>query len=160
MDFPVVDGERDADHHSWAHYTGVAICEHVARTRADRPWMARIRDAEPRCLAVERERHAGVRPGSGDYPAAMALWLALHDLVGPRAIGAALNELDARDERLRVRGVRHYRFEELRDGRERTLRNPELARAAAELLPAQGATEPTALEPETPEGAAASRNQD
>jgi hypothetical protein len=44
----------------------------------------------------------------------MALLVALHDLVGPRAIGQAINALDAGGKAQRVNRVRYYTLADFR----------------------------------------------
>jgi hypothetical protein len=44
----------------------------------------------------------------------LAVLIALHDEVGSRAIGEAINALDAKDQRLRINRVRYYTFAELK----------------------------------------------
>lgn len=103
----------EEDHHAWAHYTGVTIVEHLAAAKAPPEWLADCKDARWRSLAAERERLEGVAPGGSDRDAVLARLLALHDEVGPDAIGAAIDALDAEDERTRVNRVRYYTFDEL-----------------------------------------------
>ena len=64
----------------------------------------------------------------------LALLYALHDAVGPEAIGAAINHLDEKDERLRINRVRYYTFDELRDGLSATLKSKRDKKAVRELL--------------------------
>jgi hypothetical protein len=44
----------------------------------------------------------------------MGLLLALHDSVGPKAIGAALNRLAEQKKNTRINHVRYYRFTDFR----------------------------------------------
>jgi hypothetical protein len=44
----------------------------------------------------------------------MALFVALHDVVGPHAIGQAINALDAGNKAQRVNRVRYYGLEDFR----------------------------------------------
>lgn len=121
------DRTDEADHHSWAHYTGVAAVEALAADKRHAKLVSELRDVRWRSLAKEREAAAGRRCGWKDYESSMALWIALHDAVGSRAIGAALNAIDAADQTLRVGRVRYYsreRFEkellaQARDERQR-----------------------------------------
>jgi hypothetical protein len=128
------DTASEEDHHAWAHYTGVAVCEHVLATHADHPALERVRDDRWRSLAKLREEVAGVAPGRGSRGAVLALLVALHDAVGPRAIGAAIDHLDERDRRLRVNRVRYYSFRELRDGLRDTLADKAARERVDELL--------------------------
>jgi len=109
-------GERsdEADHHSWAHYTGVAAVEALSQDQRHAKLLSELRDVRWRSLAKEREAAAGRKPGWKDYESTLALWIALHDSVGARAIGAALNAVDAANQTLRIGRVRYYsreRFE-------------------------------------------------
>jgi hypothetical protein len=99
------------DHHAWAHYTGVVIVEHLAQQAKDKPALQNMKDARWRSLALERALPANrVPPSVKDQPAVMALLIALHDSVGPKAIGAALNRLDEQNKEKRVNQVRYYSF--------------------------------------------------
>jgi hypothetical protein len=104
------------DQHQWAHYTGVVIVDHLTEKAADKPWMQGLRDARWRSLKLERalpdnqvEPSLGAKPGG-----VMALLIALHDSVGPKAIGAAMNQLDAQNKNRRVNHVRYYSFADFR----------------------------------------------
>jgi hypothetical protein len=61
-------------------------------------------------------------------------FLALHDELGAKAIGAVLNFLDRQDRRRRINGVRYYTFKELREGLAATLREPKARKAVAMLF--------------------------
>lgn len=99
------------DQHAWAHYTGVALVEHLAETAKDRPWMASLRDVRWRSLKLERALPANqVPPSTASQGAVMATLLALHDAVGPKTIGAALNRLDEQKKNRRINHVRYYSF--------------------------------------------------
>jgi hypothetical protein len=104
---------EEQDHHAWAHYTGVTIVEHLAQERDPPEWLAACTDVRWRSLTQERQRLAGVEPGASDRDGVLARLIALHDLVGPRAIGNAINDLDEKDERRRINRVRYYTFREL-----------------------------------------------
>lgn len=122
----------EEDHHAWAHYTGVVIVEHLA---AKKPaCLGEARDERWRSLALERERLAAKQPSQDDRDGVLALFLALHDAVGARGLGAALNHLDALDERPRVNGVRYYGFRDLERGLLATLDDKELEKKVSELL--------------------------
>jgi hypothetical protein len=108
------DRSREEDHHSWAHYTGVTIVEHLAGQAKHSNLLAELRDVRWRSLAKEREAAQSEKPSLATRETVMALWIALHDAVGPKAIGDALNALDAEDKRLRVNRVRYYTFAELK----------------------------------------------
>lgn len=106
---------RQEDHHAWAHYTGVAIVEHIAALEPAPAWLGELRDARWRSLGRERERLSGVAPSLESEDGVLALLIALHDRVGPRAIGDAIDRLDREDRRLRVNRVRYYGFEALKE---------------------------------------------
>lgn len=103
------DTRNQEDRHQWAHYTGIAIVEHLSK-KADDSALRELRDVKWRSLAIDRKRleEAKVKPGRGDEDAVLALFIGVHELVGPRAIGDAINALDAEDKRLRVNRVRYY----------------------------------------------------
>jgi hypothetical protein len=65
----------------------------------------------------------------------MALLVALHDRVGPKEIGNAINLLDRRDQRRRVNGVRDYTFQELKAALLDGVKATKARNAIAELLP-------------------------
>jgi hypothetical protein len=102
------------DHHSWAHYTGVAIVEHLAEKAKEKPFMQNLRDVRWRSLKLERAIPANQAPSVKDAGGVMGLLLALHDSVGPKAIGAALNRLDEQKKNTRINHVRYYRFADFR----------------------------------------------
>jgi hypothetical protein len=103
------------DHHSWAHYTGVTIVEHLAQSAKDKPFMEPLRDVRWRSLTIERELPANkVPPSTKDAPSVMALLIALHDSVGPKTIGAALNRLEEQKKLRRINNVRYYSFADFR----------------------------------------------
>lgn len=107
------DHRNEEDHHAWAHYTGVTIVEHLAQSADPPEWLANCKDVRWRSLSKERERLAEVEPGTKDRDGVLALFFALHDLVGPGGLGRAINELDREDKRLRRNRVRYYSFREL-----------------------------------------------
>jgi hypothetical protein len=103
------------DQHSWAHYTGVTIAEHLAQAAGDKPFMQALRDVRWRSLTLERGLPANqVPPSTKDPGSIMALFIALHDAVGPKTIGAALNRLDEQRKNTRVNFVRYYRLADFR----------------------------------------------
>lgn len=104
------DRKNEEDRHAWAHYTGVVLVEHLAATRKGSPVMKKVRDVRWRSLEFERKQLAAKEqePGGGTTEAVMARFVALHDAVGPKAIGEALNALDADDRHLLVNRVRYY----------------------------------------------------
>ena len=104
------DTKNEEDRHAWAHYTGVVVVEHVAKTKKDVPAIAALRDVRWRSLDFEQKRLAAAKtaPGGKDTDAVLARFLALHAAVGSKAIGDALDELDRKDQNLRVNRVRYY----------------------------------------------------
>ena len=123
------------DHHAWAHYTGVTIVEHLRDRMKDQPALAGIGDVRWRSLAVERANAAlQVPPSTKNYESTMALFLALHDQIGPKAIGAAINRLDTDGKSRRINRVRYYTFAELRRALAGTLTDPKQRTAAETLL--------------------------
>ncbi len=126
---------REDDHHTWAHYTGVAIVEHLADRPDAQDALRGLGDAKWRSLSKEREAAADRAPSTADRDGTMALWIALHDSAGPRAIGEAMNAIDAKDRRLRVNRVRYTTFDELRDALLATRLDEKTKRRVRELLP-------------------------
>jgi hypothetical protein len=99
------------DHHAWAHYTGVVIVEHLSKVGKDKPALQPLRDVRWKSLTLERANAANhVPPGVKDVASVMALLISLHDSVGPKAIGTALNRLDEQNKERRVNQVRYYGF--------------------------------------------------
>lgn len=111
------DRDHEEDHHAWAHYCGVTIAEELTRARKDDPALAALKDARWRSLHVERALLTEKKqaPGLADERSVMALLVALHDLVGPRAIGAALVAMEKAEKLTRVNRVRHYRMKDFED---------------------------------------------
>jgi hypothetical protein len=103
------------DHHSWAHYTGVTIVEHLAQSAKGKPFMETLRDVRWRSLTIERALPAyQVPPSTKDPASVMALLIALHDSVGPKTVGAALNRLEEQKKLRRINYVRYYTFVDFR----------------------------------------------
>jgi hypothetical protein len=104
------DRSTEEDHHSWAHYTGVVLVEELSK--AKKVDVAKLRDVKWRSLSKERARlvEEQVAPGLQDRDRVLALLVELHDLVGPKAIGEAMNALDAEGKHTRVNRVRYYRM--------------------------------------------------
>jgi len=100
------------DHHTWAHYTGVTIVEHLSEGKRSKA-LKYCRDVQWRSLEKERKQAEEIEP-STKKEGAMAMWVTLHDLVGPKAIGAAINQLDEDDKRMRSNHVRYYTWRELK----------------------------------------------
>ncbi len=130
--------DKDAqkvDFHTWAHYCGVTIVEHLAARNPAPKWMAKLRDAQWRSLAKEREAAAKNAPALDSDKGVMATWIALHDRVGPKALGDAINELDAKGEGPRVNRVRYYTFALLKKALLATVKDKDKRKAVEELLP-------------------------
>jgi hypothetical protein len=124
------------DHHAWAHYTGVAIVEHLAAVSDPPAFLKSAGDLRWRSLKIERDLPSNkVAPSVQNYDGVMALLIALHDQVGARAIGDALNRLDARKDALRVNHVRYYNFADFRESLLATLTDETQRKAVTELLP-------------------------
>ena len=104
------DTKNEEDRHAWAHYTGVAIVEHLATAKKDAAALKDVRDVRWRSVEFERKQLAAkkVEPGAKDTDAVMARLLALHDAVGPKCIGEALNALDDAGKHQRTNRVRYY----------------------------------------------------
>lgn len=99
------------DKHAWAHYTGVTILDHLSGTAKDKPWMEPLKDVKWKSLKLERELPENRTPPSLiSHGSVMALLLSLHDSVGPKVIGKALNGLDAANKARRINHVRYYSF--------------------------------------------------
>ncbi|MAB81141.1 MAG: hypothetical protein CMJ89_17480 [Planctomycetes bacterium] len=164
VDFPVVDGETfrsptskgqflqyglchelghviamwghrtfEEDYHAWAHYTGVVIVDHLAERAV--PAHAGAKDVRWRSSANVGEGLGDTAPSTEDRNGVLALLFALHDSVGPKAIGDAIDYLDAKDKRLRINHVRYYTFRELRDGLLEVVDDKALKKRVSELLP-------------------------
>ncbi|MFO0981432.1 MAG: hypothetical protein U1E76_06695 [Planctomycetota bacterium] len=108
------DAKHQEDHHSWAHYTGVAIVEQVIKRADPRVDRTQVGDAQWRSLDLERKRLEPHAVALDDADGVLTLLIRLHDRIGGRAIGAALNALDQQDKRLRVNRVRYYTFTQLK----------------------------------------------
>jgi len=104
------DRSNEEDRHAWAHYTGVTIVEHLTKTKGADPALKELKDARWRSLEAERKELAQkkVSPGPQDADTVLARFVALHDAVGPLAIGEALDALDRAGKHQRVNRVRYY----------------------------------------------------
>src|SRR5204863_8241458 len=108
------DLQNMEDKHTWAHYTGLTLVEHLSESAKDQPWMKKLGDVRWRSLKVERALpEVQVPPSTASYGGIMSMWLALHDAVGPKKIGDAMNLLDAQKRNRRVNQVRYYSFADL-----------------------------------------------
>jgi hypothetical protein len=108
------DLQNEEDRHQWAHYTGVAVVDHLARHQQPCAFLAASRDRNWRSLELERKRVGAKTATLDDADGVLALFVALHDRIGPRQLGAAIDLLDHRDQRARIQRVRYYTFRELR----------------------------------------------
>jgi hypothetical protein len=133
----------EEDFHGWAHYTGLVILEKVMEAGKEKPSIARIRDKQWTSLAKLRDEEKGIDPSLENKKGVLALLLALHDTVGPKAIGAAINYLDAQGKSFRVQHVRYYTFKEFRTALLAVLKKPEergaVEKAFAGAKPAKAA---------------------
>jgi len=129
------DPQHEADHHTWAHYTGVAIVEHLSQDSKRSKLLADLKDVKWRSLATERETCKATTPDVGARDGTMALWIALHDELGPRAIGDAINALDRADKRRRVNRVRYYTFDELKGALANAAKDDKKRKRLKQLLP-------------------------
>ncbi|MEM9380434.1 MAG: hypothetical protein AAGB93_10845 [Planctomycetota bacterium] len=109
------DRSNEEDHHAWGHYTGVVLVEHIAGSKRPPEWLADCRDVRWRSPAKELERLGETPPSAADRDGVLALLFALHEEVGPGAIGDAINALDREDDRLRINRVRYYTLKQLED---------------------------------------------
>jgi hypothetical protein len=128
------DLRKEEDHHAWAHYTGVAVVEHLAEKAKDKPFMKPLADVRWRSLSAEKKRLESHEPALASRDGVLALLIALHDAAGPKAFGDAINFLDSKDKRRRINKVRYYTFKELREGLMATLKDANAKKAAGELL--------------------------
>ena len=129
------DRSNQEDHHAWAHYTGIVICQHVSERFAGEGFMKEIRDARWRTIDKAAEGYGATEPGPDSYESVLALFVKLHEEVGPKAIGDAINFLDEEDRRLRINGVRYYAFDDLARGFEKTLKSKKQKKLVEELIP-------------------------
>jgi hypothetical protein len=127
---------KEEDHHTWAHYTGVTIVEHLSETAKDKPFLKELRDVQWRSLKIEREKAGKEKPSFKDDKGTLAFLIQLHDKVGPKAIGAAINHLDAQDKRLRINRVRYYTFAQLKEGLLATAKDAKARKEIEGLFPA------------------------
>jgi hypothetical protein len=123
------------DHHSWAHYTGVAVVEHLANKLKGSPIIQSLNDVRWRSLELERKLPANqVPPSLHSSAGVMKLFLDLHDSAGPRAIGEAINFLDREGKSRRVNRVRYYRFADFRRALAGTIKDEGKRKAAVALF--------------------------
>jgi hypothetical protein len=123
------------DHHSWAHYTGVTIVEHLADKLKGSPLLQPLGDSRWRSLARERTLPVNQTPASlKSAPGVMKLLIGLHESVGPRAIGDAINFLDREGKSRRLNRVRYYRFTDFRRALAATIKEEDKKKAALAVM--------------------------
>lgn len=107
------DTKNEEDHHAWADYAGFVLVEELSKAKNEA--LKELRDVRWRSLEKTREYVAKDEPDEKKkaYHATLHLLVKLHDLVGPKAIGAALNALDEAGKHLRVNRVRYYGLADL-----------------------------------------------
>ena len=103
------DRRTEDDHHAWAHYTGVVLVDACAK----KPFAKNLRDQRWRSLEKERKRLESVAPSAKDRDGVLKLLISLHDLVGPKRIGAALNLMDEKNMGHKINQVRYYWLKDL-----------------------------------------------
>ncbi len=131
------DRTNEEDRHVWAHYVGVVVCQQVAEEHKKARFMQGIRDVRWRSYDRFKKENEGVQPSTEAREGIAALLGALHEEVGPLAVGAAINHLDAKDRRLRINHVRYYTFRELEDGLLETVKTRKARRAVTALFRAR-----------------------
>ena len=111
------DPSMEEDHHAWAHYAGVVVVEHLSGEKKRAPALAELKDVRWRSLGLERERieKAKTQPSVADREGVLALFVRLHDVVGPKSIGGAIEAMNAAGKGTRVNRVRYYRFKDFED---------------------------------------------
>lgn len=122
------------DQHAWAHYTGVVITDHVSKKLQGQPQFAGIQDIRWRSIAAEKQKLGGIAPSVSSTDGVMALLMALHDMVDPKTIGAALNSLDAKGKGRRINKVRYYDLAEYGSAVSTAVQDPQKARAVRTLF--------------------------
>jgi len=108
------DRNNQEDHHAWAHYTGVVIVEHMAKNPKYAKLLDKRRDVRWRALSLEKRKDENqVEPSTENRAAVMSLLIKLHDAVGAKVIGEAMNLMDEKDAGSRINHVRYYGFDDL-----------------------------------------------
>ena len=97
------------DHHAWAHYTGITVVDACEKAR----WAKQLRDKRWRSVDVDRKKLKDTPPSVTNRDGMLRLLIELHDLVGTKRIGAALNVMDDKRMGHRINQVRYYRLAEL-----------------------------------------------
>jgi hypothetical protein len=131
------DLREEEDHHAWAHYTGVVIVEELSKDETFQPYLSALRDVRWRSLEAERKELASEAPSKTTRAGVLALLVALHDAVGPKALGDAMSALDAAnpiEKRPRLQHVRYYRLKDFGAALLAAGKDPKGRKAAAEIL--------------------------
>ena len=128
------DRRHMEDHHAWAHYTGVAIVEHMAKNEKYREVLANLRDVRWRSLSLERKKAKDREPSTKNREGVMSLLLRLHDTVGAEAIGAALNLMDEENKGHRINHVRYYGFDDFERALKKNAKDSETNRSIEEIF--------------------------
>ncbi len=102
------DRNNQEDHHAWAHYTGVVIVDACVKA----PWAKKLKDRRWRSVDVDRKKTADVEPSAESREGVLRILIELHDLVGPKRIGDALNLMDEKRMGHRINQVRYYSLAE------------------------------------------------
>ncbi len=131
------DFGRQEDFHQWADYTGYVIVERLSETGKDKPFMSGLQDVNWRSLSKARERIKGKKPSLDDADGMMALLIALHDAVGPKAIGDAMNLLDAQGKgtKLQYQRTRYYSMKDFRAALLQVVKDAKAKKAVADIFP-------------------------
>ncbi len=124
----------EEDRHAWAHYTGVVIVEHLSEERSFKKIGKALKDVRWRSLSAERKRLESTPLSREDRDGVLSTLIALHDEVGPQAIGAAMNHLDREGKHQRIGSVRYYTFRGLEDGLLATLKSRKAKKAVSTIL--------------------------
>ncbi len=130
-------GDRNTmeDHHAWAHFTGVVIVESLSRTKKKYPFLKKLKDVRWRSLKVERKSQKDVRPSLENQEAVLALLIRLHDVVGTKALGKALNLMDRKRMGHRINQVRYYGFKDLEKALLKVVKSKKACARVKKLIP-------------------------
>jgi hypothetical protein len=103
------DRRNEEDYHAWAHFTGVVVLEACAK----QPWAKKLRDLRWRSVEIDAKKLKDTAPSRKDRSGVLKTLLALHDIVGAKRIGEALNLMDGKDMGHRINHVRYYALRDL-----------------------------------------------
>ena len=124
------------DHHAWAHYVGVTIVEHLSKGTKKRPELEGISDVSERSLEILRTKEIKDKaPSVADREGVLALFVALHDRVGTKAMGTAINTIRRGGRGFTYNRVRYATFGFFKEALLQTVKDPKARAAIAELLP-------------------------